>query len=108
METAEEMCETSGSRTKDIGLRDFLFQKSYCEEMVTCLQAFTPETQDLFTYWHEAKHYFSLQNVFEAMNTRCLKYGVEAFQEHEWPIFLSKIEHEWHKQIVMMIVMLTV
>lgn len=126
METTEKECETSGSRTQAvmIGLRDFLFQKSYADEMVTCLQAFVcnqcegclhltdihscVNELDLLQYWHEAKHYFSRDNVVIAMNKRCDKYDLEVFQDYEWPAFLRKTESEWLDQIQMMVVMFTV
>ena len=94
-----------------VDLRDFLFQKSYVDEMVMCLQAFAftqCEETNIIQYWHEAKHLFSTDNVFTAMNKRCEKYNVEPFEKHEWVEFLHKIEHEWQEQIVMMVVMLTV
>ena len=102
-----------------VDLRDFLFQKSYVDEMVMCLKAYAFTQCDkcqamvehvcfITQYLPEAKHFFSQDNVFKTMNKRCEKYNVDPFEEHEWSYFIHNIEHKWYEQIALMIVMLTV
>ena len=110
-----------------VSLKEFLFQKSYAEEMVECLHAFMfgicdvcqhknglydehsyACERDLLKYWDEAKHYFSMKDVLENSDKRCEKYELEPFTWHEITLALCKVETEWKYQLQAMTVILNI
>jgi len=122
METAKEMHEGSGSKSEDIVIfRDFLFQKTYAEEMLMCLHAFqfekcyacqsmgyehTCKTLNIFQYWNEAQHYFSRSELMYRLNVRCQRYFEQPFTLPELAQTLPKVFAEWLSQIRTMILIL--
>ena len=95
METAKEVNEGSGSgNEKVMSFRDFMFQKTYAEEMIQCLYAFqfenceacqtlgdahTCESVNILQHWNEAQHYFSRAECMHRLNKRLNKFSEESY-----------------------------
>ena len=122
MEAAQEVHEGSGSRSEEtVIFRDFLFQKTYAEEMLMCLYTYqfeqcyacqtlgdshTCETTNILQHWNEAQHYFSRSEVMFRLNKRCCKYDEEQFSLSEFAHALSKVNTVWNDQISVMVIIL--
>ena len=121
MEAAKEVDEGSGSNNKKLmSFRDFMFQKTYAEEMIQCLYAFQFETCDacqvlgndhtcdsmaILRYWNEA-HFFSNQECIFRLNKRLEKFSEEPYTAMEFAKALTKVRNEWYDQICVMIYIL--
>ena len=107
-----------------VNLTDFIFQKTYAEEMSTCIYVCicsscegcykdtgnhicqTELAVQNLDFWDEAKHYFSINDVIYKMEQRCEKYRVPKYETHDLMIALRKANHEWLEQLQTMVVIL--
>ena len=108
--------------TSLISLTDFIFQKTYAEEMLTCIYACIfascegcqKETDHhscstavpYLEFWDEAKHYFSMPELVDKMDERCEKHGVPKYEAQDLMKALRKANHEWLEQLQSMVVFL--
>lgn len=122
MEAAQEGYEGSGCQSESyVTFRDFLFQKTYAEEMIMCLYSYQYEqcsacqelnethSCDIFNimqHWTEALHYFSRSEVMFRLNKRCIKYGEKQFTLPDFTESLQKVNTIWYDQIHMFVIIL--
>lgn len=107
-----------------VSLVDLIFQKTYAEEMLTCIHVCicalcegchkgtnyhicqTELTARHMEFWDEAKHYFCIHDVMRKMDERCEKFGIPKYETKDLMIALGKVNHEWLEQLKAMVIIL--
>ena len=94
----------------NVNLREYIFQKSYAEEMLLALKKYIHlicsacngnegehvcSGSLLLNYWEEAKYYVSLDRILVNVNKRCITYGEEEYTCNELASTLLKLDVYW-------------
>ena len=93
----------------EISLREFIFQKCYAEEMIKALNTCMPLVCDgcqndgsehtclysnYYVYWDQAKYFINLSIIYQNVNIKLARYGLEEMPRYELYNLLFKLDKE--------------
>ena len=109
---------------KGLNWADFIFQKTYAEEMSVCMGMCSDAFFDIsqrptdnhmsptevavqsLDFWDDAKHYFKMKWFVEKLDQRCEIYGIPKFERQDLIIAFRKANREWLEHLQSMVLWL--